>query len=58
MVFSVYMRRRHRHDISPPVKETKMPLLQKNASKGDISGITKKDDIHPKRYGIFAEIPH
>ena len=41
----------------PPGKGTKMPLLRKNASKGDISGITKKDDIHPKRYGIFAEIP-
>ena len=58
MVFSLYMRRHHRHDIAPPGKRTKMPLPQKNASKGDMSGITKKGDIHRKRYGIFAEIPH
>ena len=42
----------------PPGKRTKMPLPQKNPPKGDMSGITKKDDIRRKRYGIFAEIPH
>ena len=47
-VFSAYMRRRHRHDISPPMH------LRVTSP---VSGITKKDDIHPKRYGIFAEIP-
>ena len=31
---------------------------QKNTPKGDISGITEKDDIHPRKYGISAEIPH
>ena len=58
MVFSVYMRRRHKHDIAHLAKKTKMPLSRKNTSRGDISGITKKDDIHPGKNGIFADIPH
>ena len=52
MVFSVlYMRRRYKHDIArPPAgRETKMPLTRKNSPKGDISGITEKDDIHPRK---------
>ena len=58
MVFSVNMRRRYKHDIAPPPgKKTKMPLLRKNTSKGDISGIAKKDDIHPRKYSISAETP-
>ena len=45
MIFSVYMLRRYRRDIVPPGKRTKM--CRKNTPKGDISGITKKDDIYP-----------
>ena len=60
VIFSVYMRRRYKHDIAPPslAKKTKMTLSRKNTSRGDISGITKKDDIHPGKDGIFAEIPY
>ena len=46
MIFSVYMRRRYRRDIALLGKKTKMP--RKNTPKGDISGITGKDDIHPR----------
>ena len=46
MVFSVYMRRRYKHDIAPPPrpysKKTKTPFPQKNTPKGHISGITEK----------------
>ena len=41
----------------PPGKETKMPLPQKNTPKGDISRITEKDDIYPRKYSIAAETP-
>ena len=58
MVFSFYMRRRHKHDISLLAKRTKLPLPLKNTPRGDISGIAEKDDVHPRKYGIFAEIPH
>ena len=42
----------------PGRKKTRMPLPRKNTPRGDISGITKKDDVHPGKYGIFTEIPH
>ena len=35
-----------------------MTVPQKNTPKGDISSITEKDNIHPGKYGISAEIPH
>ena len=62
MVFSVYMGRRYKHDISlppppPPGHKTKMPFPRKNTPKGDISGITEIDDIHPRKYSISAETP-
>ena len=61
MQFSVYMRRRYKHDIAPiptaPDKKTKMSLPPKNAPQGDISGITEKDDTHPRKYNISAETP-
>ena len=31
---------------------------QKNTLKVDICGITEKDDIYPRKYGIFIEIPY
>ena len=58
MIFSVYTRRRYRHDIALLAKKTKMTVPRKNTPKGDISSITEKDNIHPGKYGISAEIPH
>ena len=43
MIFSVYMRRLYRRDIALLAKKQRWP--PKNTPKGDISGITKKDDI-------------
>ena len=37
---------------------TSMALSRKNTHKGDISGISEKDDIHPGKFGISAEIPY
>ena len=42
----------------PSWQKNKDALAPKNTLKGDISGITEKDDIHPRKYGISAEIPH
>ena len=42
----------------PSWQKRKDTLAPKNTLKGDISGITEKDDIHPRKYGISAEIPH
>ena len=39
-------------------KKTRIPLPRKNTPRVDISGITEKYDVHPGKYGIFAEIPH
>ena len=45
------------HD--PPGKKKQIcPCPEKNAPNGDISSITEKDDIHPRKYSISAEIPH
>ena len=35
-----------------------MIFSQENSLKGDISGITEKDDIHPRKYGIYVAIPY
>ena len=35
----------------------KIPLSRKNIRQGDISGITEKDDLHPRKCGISVEIP-
>ena len=40
-----------------PSKKTNMSLPRKNTPKGDISGITEKDYIHPRKYSISAETP-
>ena len=58
MIFSVYMSRCYKYDIALQAIKTKMPLPRKNTPEGDISSITKKDDIHPRKYGISAETPH
>ena len=41
-----------------PSTKKKANLPRKNTLKSDISGITKKDDIHPRKYGISVEIPY
>ena len=51
MVFSVYMRRSTSTALGPQQKKKKKDTLsRKNTPKGDISGITGKDDIHPRNY--------
>ena len=53
MVFSVYMRRSTSTALGPQQrkkKKKKDTLSRKNTPKGDISGITGKDDIHPRNY--------
>ena len=41
-----------------PFFQKKMIFSRKNTPKDDISGITTKDDIHPRKYGISIEIPY
>ena len=36
-------------------KKAKIIFYRKNVIKGDISGITKYDDIHPRKYGIWKD---
>ena len=52
MIYFVYMYQCYKYDINLLPKETKDNLLSKNTLKGDISGITELDDIHPRKYGI------
>ena len=56
--FSVYMHKCHIYDNALMAKKAKIPLSRKNASKGNISGTTEKIDIHPRKYGISAEISY
>ena len=39
-------------------KKAKIIFSRKNTLKGDISGITEKDDIHARKYGLSVEIPY
>ena len=43
--------------LPPPGHKAKIPFPRKNTPKGDISGITEKDGIHPRKYSISAETP-
>ena len=58
MIFSVYMYKCYKYDITPLQKKLKISLSWKNTLKGHISGITEKDDIHPRKHGISVEIPY
>ena len=42
----------------PFCQKTKIILFRKNTTKGDISGIAEKDDIHPRKYGISVKTPY
>ena len=57
-IFCIYIYKCYKHDITLLPKKAKMNFSCKNTHKGDISGITEKDDIHPRKYGISVEIPH
>ena len=46
MIFSVYMHRGCRREV--PFWQQKPNIPRKNTPKGDISGITEKEDIHPR----------
>ena len=58
MMFSVYMYKCYKYDITLLPKKAKIIFSRKNKLKGDISDITVKDDIHPRKYGISVEIPY
>ena len=47
----------YKYDIALPPKRAKIIFSRKNTFKGDISGITEKHDIHPRKYVISVEIP-
>ena len=57
-IFSAYMYKCYKYDITPLPKKTTIIFCQKNTLIGDISGITEKDDIHPRKYGISVKMPH
>ena len=58
MIFFVYMYKCYKYDITLLPKIEKIIFSGKNTLKGDISGITEKDDIHPRKYGIPVEVPY
>ena len=60
MIYFVYLQVLHIwiYDIALLPKKAKMIFSQENSLKGDISGITEKDDIHPRKYGIYVAIPY
>ena len=58
MIFSVYMYKCYKYDVALLPKKTKIISPRKNTIKGDISGITEKDDIHSRKHGISAETPY
>ena len=58
MVFFAYMYKCYKYNIALLPKEAKIILSKKNALKRGISGITEKNDIHPRKYGISVEVPY
>ena len=42
--------------ILPFCQKNKDNLPRKNTLKGDVSGITEKDDMHTRKFGISVEI--
>ena len=59
MTFSVYLLKMAflfpTNMILPFCQKSKADLLPKNTLKDDISSIIEKDDIHHRKYGIFAD---
>ena len=58
MIFSVYLYKCYKYDVILLSKKAKIIFTRKNTLKVDISGITEKDDIHPRKYGTSVEIPY
>ena len=58
MFFSLYINKNIANIILPFCQKTKITFSWKNTPKGDISGVTGKDDIHPKKYDISVEISY
>ena len=58
MIFSVYKYKCYECDITLLPRKAKTTFSRRNTLKGGISGITEKDDIHPRKYGISVEVPY
>ena len=56
LICSVYMHKCYKYDINLLPKEAKVIFSRNNTLKGDISGISEKDNIHSRKYGISVEI--
>ena len=56
MIFCVYMYKCYKYDVTPLSNKAKITFSRKNTLQGDISGITEKDDIHLRKYGVSVEI--
>ena len=48
----------YEYDITLLGEKAKIILCRNNTLKGDISSVTEKDDIHPRKYGISVEVPY
>ena len=58
MILSVYMYNCYQYDITLLPRKSNIMFSQKNTLKVEICGITENDDIYPRKYGIFIEIPY
>ena len=58
MILSVYMYNCYQYDITLLPRKSNIMFSQKNTLKVEICAITEKDDIYPRKYGIFIEIPY
>ena len=56
-ILCIYAKALQAQHCPPPGHKAKIPFPRKNTPKGDISGITEKDGIHPRKYSISAETP-
>ena len=57
-IFSVNIYKRYKYDITLLPKKQNLIFSQKCTTKSEISGITKKDHIHPRKYGVSSEIQY
>ena len=57
-IFSVNIYKRYKYAITLLPKKQNLIFSQKCTPKGEISGITKKDHIHPRKYGISSEMQY
>ena len=58
MIFSVHMGRCYRCDVTLLTKKQRYPCPRKIHARVTSSASPKKNDIHPRKCGISAEIPH